>query len=253
MQTISIVQSNYIPWRGYFDLIRGSDEFVIGDNVQYTKQDWRNRNRIKTPNGVAWLTIPVRSANRVSARLRIDEVLIADPRWCDVHLNALWQSYRKAPFFDEVAAWLFPLFEEVAHELLLTAVNEHLLRGIACRLGIRTRFRRVAELHDGVDGMGRSERIIALCKAAGATRYLTGPAAATYLDVGAFRANGICVEWMDYTGYPEYPQLWGAYQPNLSIVDLLFNTGSCAAAYLDREGSPAGIGQPVQTQLGRAG
>src|SRR5262249_43907004 len=86
-KTISIVQSNYIPWRGYFDILRRSDEFVIGDNVQYTKQDWRNRNRIKTPCGVVWLTIPVHSAFRISASKRIDEIRIADAGWCDAHLQ----------------------------------------------------------------------------------------------------------------------------------------------------------------------
>jgi len=233
-KTMSIIQSNYIPWRGYFDILRKSDEFVIGDNVQYTKQDWRNRNRIKTPNGVVWLTIPVHSASRISASRRIDGIRIADAGWCDTHLQILARSYHKARFFDQVASWLFPLFREVAKEPLLTAINEHLLRGIALRLGIKTRFLRTSDLDDGVDGMERSERILALCKAAGATRYLSGPSARSYLNEAMLKENGICVEWMDYSGYTEYPQLWGGFEPNVSIVDLLFNTGSRAAAQIGR-------------------
>ena len=233
-KTISIIQSNYIPWRGYFDILRKSDEFVIGDNVQYTKQDWRNRNRIKTPYGVVWLTIPVHSASRIRASKRIDEICIADAGWCDAHLQVLARSYHRAPFFNEVASWLFPLFREVAQEPLLTAVNEHLLRGIALHLGIKTRFLRPSDLHDGVDRMERSDRILALCKAAGATRYLSGPAARGYLNEEMLKENGICVEWMDYSDYPEYPQLWSGFEPNVSIVDLLFNTGSRAAAHIGR-------------------
>jgi hypothetical protein len=219
---------------GYFDLIRRCDEFVIGDNVQYTKQDWRNRNRIKTAAGVVWLTVPVHAAGRVSGQKRIDAVRTADSGWCDEHVRALRRAYERAPFFAETAAWLFPLLEEAAREPLLTAVNERLLRGIALRLGIATRFLRATDLDGDLDGMERNERIIRLCKAAGADRYLTGPAAREYLDEATFAANGIGVAWMDYAGYAEYPQLWGAFEPNVSIVDLLFNTGPCAAALIGR-------------------
>src|SRR5206468_1166341 len=119
---------------------------------------------------------------RISGKTKIEEVRIADPEWSNAHLQVLSHSYCKASFFDEVASWLFPLFNEVTREPLLTVVNEHLLRGIALRVGIKTRFLRASDLNGGISDIGRSERIIALCKAVGATNYLTGPAAKTYLD-----------------------------------------------------------------------
>jgi hypothetical protein len=234
-KTIAIVQSNYIPWRGYFDIIRHSDEFIIGDNVQYTKQDWRNRNRIKTSSGVVWLTIAVAAKGRISTSQRIDETRVADPGWCAEHLRLLTQAYRKAPHFEEVAAWLFPLFREIANEPLLTVVNVHLLRGIAARLGIATPILRPANI-EGLDQTvgGRTEGIVAMCKATGATRYLSGLAAKSYLDERMLQEIGVTVEWIDYSGYPEYPQLWGEFDPQVSIIDPLFNTGSDAARFLDR-------------------
>jgi WbqC-like protein family len=231
-KTIAIVQSNYIPWRGYFDLIGLSDEFVILDNVQYTRRDWRNRNRIKTKDAAIWLTIPVRVAGRYLQT--IEETEIADGLWVDKHLTTILHSYRRAAGFNQTSPWLIELFKEVARETRLTVVNERLLNAIARRLGIKTGIRRSTELLDRVEmkEMDPTARIIALCRAAGADRYLSGAAARAYLDPGPFEAAGIALEWMDYQGYIEYPQLWEPFDPTLSIIDLLMNVGDSAVNYM---------------------
>jgi hypothetical protein len=243
-KTIAISQSNYIPWRGYFDMMRKVDLFIIGDNVQYTKQDWRNRNRIKAPNGPIWLTIPVHSLGRISARRRIDEIRVADPAWCDTHLKVISRCYNRAPYFDEVASWLFPLLEEAARERLLSRINEHILRGIALGLGIRMELCRTGDIsakHEKLTYEDPTIRVLDLCQAAGADRYLTGPAAKAYLNKELLLQHGIDVEWMDYSRYPEYQQLWGPFVPDVSIVDLLFNMGPQSTEYL---GAPS-----VQTNV----
>ncbi|HXS75082.1 MAG TPA: WbqC family protein [Terracidiphilus sp.] len=236
-KTICINQSNYIPWRGYFDLIRKSDEFLIADSVQYTHKDWRNRNQIKTQSGLIWLTVPVRSSGRLSTCQRIEETRIADPRWAVKHLASFRHAYRKAAFFAEVLDWLEPLYGELAAESLLTVVNERLLRRFADYLRIGTVISRTSNYipAEALDHLDRTERIILLCKAAGATRYLTAPAARTYLDEEAMASAGIEVEWMDYAGYRPYSQLWGEFEPKVSTVDLLFNMGTEAARYVGRQ------------------
>lgn len=235
-KTICISQSNYIPWRGYFDLIRKSDEYIIFDGVQYSCKDWRNRNKIKTRNGLQWLTIPVESAGRLKRGQQIDETRVVDGRWVGKHLKSLHHAYHNAPSFDGVMTWLGPLYKEIADEPLLTVINERLLRAICAELQIATPLRRAVGYADAsaTDGAHRTARIIRLCHAAGATRYLSGPAAKAYLDEEAMATAGIEVEWMDYGGYPIYPQLWGCFEPRTSIVDLLFCTGNKAGDYLGR-------------------
>ncbi len=236
-KTICINQSNYIPWRGYFDLIRKSDEFVIFDTVQYTHRDWRNRNQIKTRSGLLWLTVPaVHSGHRLTSQ-RIEQTYIADPRWPAKHLTSFHHAYRGASCFAEAMDWLEPLYHELAGETMLSAVNERLIRRIAEYLSIKTQIRRTSHYFpaEALDGLDRTERLILLCKATGAKRYLTGPAAKSYVDEAAMARAGIEVEWMDYSGYRSYPQLWGAFEPRVSIVDLIFNTGSDAVRYLGRQ------------------
>jgi hypothetical protein len=223
------MQSNYLPWRGYFDLMRSADEFILMDSVQYTRQDWRNRNAIKTPQGIRWITIPIVA----DFGQRIDETRIASKSWVERHIRTLEMNYRRASGFGEVAPWLLELLAQVATEPLLSAVNEQLLVAVARKLGITTRIRRCTDLIEpgASAAMSPTARLVALCQAAGGQRYLTGPAASTYLDEACFMDAGIKVAWMDYSGYPEYPQLWGPFEPRVSIVDLLFNTGSHAPAF----------------------
>jgi hypothetical protein len=237
-KTVVITQSNYIPWRGYFDLLRSADEVVLLESVQYTRRDWRNRNLIKTPQGTTWLTIPVEAKGRYLQAL--DETRITNSRWADNHMRTIELAYSRAPHFGDTAPWLFGLLRGVAEEPLLTTVNEQLLRTCCQRLGIRATIRRCSDVLGGSElrSLQPTERLLAIATALGATGYLSGPAARDYLDLKLFEAAGIQVLWMNYDGYPAYPQLWGAFEPRVSIVDLLLNTGSKAPSYLQNTTSP---------------
>jgi hypothetical protein len=223
----AIVQSNYIPWKGYFDMINHVDEFVLLDEVQFTRRDWRNRNRIKTPAGLRWLTIPVESSGRFTQR--IDETRIADPSWAVSHWSAIDQAYRRAPHFDAVASSLGPVYESLASEESLSAVNLELLRAVCGMLGIHTPISYSTDFETGDE---RSQRLLDICLATGATEYVSGPAASGYLDVGRFERAGIAVAWFDYSGYPAYPQPHGDFEHGVSVVDLLCCTGPAARGLL---------------------
>lgn len=233
-KSVVITQSNYIPWRGYFDMLRSVDEVVLLESVQYTRRDWRNRNRIKTPGGPVWLTIPVEVKGRYNQA--IDETQISNRTWAAAHIRSIELAYRRAAHFSTVSPWLFSLLEDVSEEPLLTRVNERLLRAICQHLDITVPLRRCSEVLDreALRRMEPTERLLELCLASGATHYLSGPAAKSYLDVDLFARHGIEVRWMDYSGYKEYPQLWGTFDPSLSIVDLLLNTGPEAKHFLER-------------------
>jgi hypothetical protein len=230
-KTAVILQSNYLPWRGYFDLMRRCEVFILYDMVQYTDRDWRNRNVIKTPTGSQWITLPVHHS--LKAPVSIDETVVADPHWATKHVNVIKQNYKRARAFGEISPWLFQLLESLAAEPLLSRINTRLITEIAARLGIATPIIHSTQLVPRQDlvEMDRVARILAVCEAAGVNRYLVGPAAKSYLDESEFRAHGIDVAWMSYEGYPEYPQLWGSFEPKVSIVDLLLNTGVSAGTY----------------------
>jgi hypothetical protein len=228
-KVVAVVQSNYIPWKGYFDLIRRADEFVLYDEVQYTRRDWRNRNRIKTPQGVRWLSIPVDVKGKYRQPIRAAR--IHDPGWAKNHWRTLTHCYGRAPHFRAYRPILEPLYLG-NRSPFLSEINATLIRTVAALLGIHTRitcstdYRRTA-----ADPTGR---LLEICLQAGATEYLTGPAARAYLDEPAFAAAGITVRWMDYGGYPEYPQLHPPFEHAVTALDLLFMTGPAAAGYLER-------------------
>lgn len=229
---VAVIQSSYIPWKGFFDLIGRCDEYVIYDSMQYVKRHWHNRNRIKTANGVEWLTIPVVTKGRFGQR--IDEVEIEKP-WADKHWRALELAYRRAAFFDRYAATVREWYERADREGRLTDVNEIFLRGIVSLLGLKVRI-----VRDGLypaEGV-RTERLLAIVRAAGADRYLSGPSAKQYFDEALFTAAGIVPEWMDYQGYPQYPQLHGGFEHAVTALDLLFNTGPDAPRYLEQGALP---------------
>ncbi len=221
---VAILQSNYIPWKGYFDLIAAVDEFIIYDDVQFTKNDWRNRNQIKTPKGLEWLSVPV--GQKISRAIR--EVEIPTHDWQAQHWQKLETNYRTAAHFEEVAQWLKPLYLDENHTNL-SVMNRHFIEAICQRLGITTTLR---WSWDYAFSEGKTERLVDLCKQAGATQYISGPSAKDYLNVGLFTEHGIGVEWFDYAGYPEYPQLWGPFTHPVSILDLLFNCGKTSAKYM---------------------
>jgi hypothetical protein len=222
---VAILQSNYIPWKGYFDLIRSVDEFIFYDEMQYTKNDWRNRNKIKSPNGLHWLTIPVRQHN---LQQRIDETETFRPDWAKTHLETIKQFYRKAPFFQPYKAWLEDLYQS-GTSTNLSQINFHFISRICETLGIQTKL---SWSHDYGLIEGKSERLVDLVKKAHGTTYLSGPAAKSYLDESLFEAEGISVRWMDYSGYPEYPQLYPPFEHGVSVIDLILNTGTDARNFL---------------------
>ena len=226
MKTVAILQSNYIPWKGYFDLIAAVDEFIIFDDMQFTRRDWRNRNQVKTPQGRQWLTIPVDVKGKYSQT--IFETRIADAHWAARHWKILQLNYAKAPCFTEIADWLKPLYLECHHEHL-SQLNRGLVEAICDYLNIRTCFSSSADYQLVED---KTERLVSICQQAGADRYLSGPAAKDYIDENRFDSANIQVSWFDYSGYPEYPQLWGDFEHKVSILDLLFNCGRQASEYM---------------------
>jgi hypothetical protein len=234
---IAISQSNYIPWRGYFDLIDRVDEFVVLDDVQYTRQDWRNRNRIKTAKGPAWISVAVKGR----FGQRIDETLIADPSWAEKHWSKLEQEYRGAACFDALGGALRAEYERLSGFERLTDINRALIDFACAHLGVTTPLRESTEFETAEDP---TDRLVGICGALGADVYLSGPTAQAYLDESRFAREGIAVEWMSYDGYPEYPQLHGPFEPRVSVVDLLLNTGEEAGGLLRPDRSwPDGRGR----------
>jgi hypothetical protein len=225
-KSVAILQSSYIPWKGYFDIMAGVDEFILYDDRQFTRRDWRNRNRIKTPDGTRWLTIPVESKGRYEQR--IDETAISDPGWADRHWRTILGSYGRAPCFPDYRDALEELYR-TSTERRLSAVNRRFLEAVAGLLGIRTKLSWSTDYE--AEG-AKTERLVSLCLAAGATEYVTGPRARDYLDEPAFEAAGIRVSYFDYSGYPEYPQLHPPFEHEVTALDLIVHTGADAPRYL---------------------
>ncbi|MBV8639524.1 MAG: WbqC family protein [Candidatus Eremiobacteraeota bacterium] len=224
---VGIIQSNYIPWKGYFDFIASVDEFVLLDEVQYTRRDWRNRNRIKTQNGLQWLTIPVDVKGKYLQR--IDETRIADEGWIDSHLAAIRHAYGRAASFRSVWPWLEDVYGSLRGKLLLSDINEVLIRAMCERLRIHTPIRRST---DFPSTNGKNERLIQICRELGATTYVSGPAARGYLDESQWAESGIRVRFKTYDGYAEYEQLYPPFENGVSIVDVLLHTGDDAPAFI---------------------
>lgn len=223
---VAILQSNYIPWKGYFDLIASVDEFIIYDDMQYTRRDWRNRNQIKTPQGRQWLTVPVKVKGKYYQTIRETELDGSD--WAQAHWKALTLNYCRAPHFEEIASWLEPFYRHSSHTHL-SVLNRELIEMICAWLGIKTQIRnswdyRLVE--------GKTERLVDLCVQAGASEYISGPAARDYIQEPLFAERSIQLTWFDYAGYPEYPQLWGEFVHGVTILDLLFNCGKHSPRYM---------------------
>ncbi|EJN28447.1 WbqC family protein [Pseudomonas sp. GM80] len=223
MKRVAILQSNYIPWKGYFDMIAAVDEFIIYDDMQYTKNDWRNRNQIKTPQGVKWLTVP--AGSNLNRRIRDVEL---DPRWQIKHWSSIEANYAKAEYFGEISQLLKPLYLD-RQFTSLSELNRTLIETICAYLKITTTIK---NSWDYSLCEGKTERIVDLCRQAGATEYVSGPAAENYLEEDMFAESGIKLTWFDYSGYREYPQLWGEFTHGVSILDVLFNCGNTSRDFL---------------------
>jgi hypothetical protein len=226
---VAIVQSCYVPWKGYFDLIRSADHFILLDDVQYSRGDWRNRNRIKTAQGMKWISIPLKHSGTFPAL--IHDMHVSDAAWMRKHHSALEQAYRDCPGWPVLKSWLADHLL-VAGEATLSEVNERLTRSLCDFLGIRTPITRSEGY--GVRCDNATERVVRLCEAVGATRYLSGPSARGYIEADRFRDAGIELEYFDYSGYPEYPQPHGAFEHGVSILDAIACLGREAATALRR-------------------
>ena len=221
-----IVQPSYIPWRGYFDLIHRADVFVFYDDVQYDARGWRNRNRVKTPRGSEWLTIPVNARGAQTEQIPISHIAIAPQPWARTHFETLRRLYAAAPHFADYLPWLEAAY---AHPpALLADFTISTTIDIAGMLGITTKFVRSSAL--GVAGR-KTDRLVAVCRAVGATEYLSGPSARDYIEPEKFAAAGIDLQYIDYR-YPEYPQLYPPFDPFVTILDLLFMTGGDAPRFI---------------------
>ena len=225
MPTVAVLQSNYIPWKGYFDIVHDADVFVFYDDLQFTKNDWRNRNKIKNSQGTSWLSIPVgTNANRL-----ICEVMLADTRWQRQHWESLRQQYGKSAYFKLYRTF----FEDVylgRDWTNLSELNQYLIKSISSDiLKMPTQFldSRAFEL------TGRKQdRLLDLIVQSKASRYISGPAAKNYIDAVRFEALGIELIWKDYSNYPEYPQAHPPFEHGVTILDLLFHTGPDAPWYI---------------------
>lgn len=225
MKTVAVIQSNYLPWKGYFDIIHDVDLFIFYDDVQYTKNDWRNRNKIKTLKGAEWIAIPV---GKREDRL-ICDVEINDRSWSEKHWQKLNQCYLKAPFFKCYEGFFkeFYLKDEYQN---LSELNQFLIKAISKEfLGIQTTF---ADSRTFKPAGKKLDRLIDLLLKAGATKYISGPSARGYIDELQFLEVGIELVYKDYSGYPEYPQFFPPFTHQVSILDLLFQTGSNAPNYI---------------------
>jgi len=226
MKQVAILQSNYIPWKGYFDMIAAVDEFILFDDMQYTRRDWRNRNQIKTPQGVQWLTVPVRVKGKYHQTIRETEIDGTD--WAYGHWKTIVQNYRRAPHFLEIAKVFEPLYLQNSYSHL-SQLNRVLIEAVCDYLDIHTK---ISSSHDYQIIEGKTERLVDLCIQAGGSKYQTGPSAKGYIDESIFAKRGIGISWFEYNGYPEYPQLWGNFTHGVSILDLLFNCGRDAPQYM---------------------
>lgn len=225
IQVLGAIQSNYIPWKGYFDFIHESDLFVFYDDVDYTRKDWRNRNKIKTPQGTCWLTIPVRPP----VGQLICEVEITDHQWQAEHWKSIRHYYGKAPFF----ALYQPFFEDFYcyHQWTnLSELNQYLITKIAQDLlGIRTQFADSRSL--ALQGQ-KLDRVLDMVRKVNCSTYLIGPAARSYIKTVRFDEIGVALRWKDYSGYPQHPQFFPPFEHGVSILDLLFHTGPEAVDYI---------------------
>ena len=233
---IGIIQSNYLPWRGYFDFIASCDVFIFHDDIQYTKQDWRNRNLLKMPDGrLQWITVPVKQHvfDTSVDRIEIDNSNKAE--WIWRHRQMLLSSLEKAPYWEDA----FSLFSHLHMDpsmhrwSYLSNMNQYLIARICEYLGISTKL---VDARTLARTGRKTEKILALCHAVGAKRgdiYLSGPAARQYLDDGLLARHGLGVEWKTYD-YPPYPQQWGAFEGGVSILDLIANVGKRARQFMDQ-------------------
>lgn len=230
-----VLQPTYLPWMGYFELIDATDVYVVFDHVQFVKKGWQQRNRIKTPNGVIWLTIPVKKAPRGT---RICDIEISWEREnpLEKHWETIAFGYGKAPYFNKYKF----LFEEIYSKryTLLRDLNVELIKTICNILGIKTKILFSSELNLSDEDMGKTEKIVNLCKKVGITYLYDGKSAQDFIDLSLFEKEKIQIAFQDFH-HPTYPQRYGDFIPYMSVIDLLLNTGEDAISYIREGGKEA--------------
>ena len=207
-------------------MIAAVDEFILFDEMQYTRRDWRNRNLIKTPAGSKWLTVPVMVKGKYHQKIQDTEIDGTD--WADTHWKSIATNYRRARYFDEISLWLEPLYLEKPFSNI-SELNRRFIEAICNYLFIDTT---ITSSCDYLIVEGKTMRLVDLCLQAGGSEYISGPAAKIYLDANLFSDFDIKLTWFDYTGYPEYQQLWGKFTHGVTILDLLFNCGKNSSRYM---------------------
>ena len=226
MKKVVITQTNYIPWKGFFDSVNLADEFVFYDDMQFTRRDWRNRNQIKTKDGVKWLTVPVEVKGKYFQKIK--DTTISDPGWAKNHWDTITHNYSKAEYFKEYKDFFQELYMGKEY-VLISDVNTTFTKAICKLLGIETKIRQSDEFELLEE---KSERLVDICKKLNATDYYSGPAAKAYMDESKFENENIKIHYFDYSGYPEYRQLHGEFTHAVSIIDLLFNEGPDAKNFM---------------------
>lgn len=219
-KTVVILQSNYLPWKGYFDLANDADIFVFYDTVKYTKNDWRNRNILYTKNGKQWLTVPIAGS---AVKQMINEVTLTNDKWQQEHYRSMYYGYKSAPYFTDLDEFINSLYLERSWTNL-SELNQSLIKEISKRVGSKTEFVKSEDI--AVEG-DRINRLIEILKKLNATKYISGPAAKDYLagSEHIFADNGIELSYKDYSGYKEYKQLNTPFEHGVSIVDVIANVG----------------------------
>lgn len=223
---VMITQSNYIPWKGFFDSIAAVDCYVVFDEMQYTKRDWRNRNKIKTDQGLKWMTVPVEVKGKFYQK--INETKLANQDWQKSHLGQLKHHYKNSKCFNEIFPWIEELFLN-CHYNTISEVNLYFIQAICRFLNIETK---ILYSKDFKLVENKTQRLVDICCALQATSYHTGSAAKNYMEEDLFKKKNISVNYWDYSGYKEYQQLFSPFEHGVTIFDLLLNEGSNSPNFL---------------------
>ncbi|MDH5896549.1 WbqC family protein [Vibrio splendidus] len=225
MKKIAILQSNYIPWKGVFDMINQVDTFVFFEDVDYTNRDWRTRNKIRTNSGSKWLTVPVKKMPRGT---KICDIRIAnDGKWQKKHKSTISQSYSKAKYFQEYK-WILDDIYDTEWDSL-SDFNIYTTKLICDLLGIQCNFVNSKDIESiGV----KDDKLISICKSLSADYYLSGPSAKNYIDNDKFEEESIELAYIDYSGYPEYSQVQDDFEHYVSVLDVIFNCGPDSRSHI---------------------
>ena len=224
---IAILQPNYIPWKGVFDLINQVDVFVFYDDVQYTTKDWRNRNKIKTPNGELWLTVPVIHKGR-REQLICEAEIDNTTNWQKTHYKSIFSNYQKAPYFEQYHFLLEELYLK-SKWALINDLDIFATKRIAEILGIGVEWYRSSDLR--CEGTKQGGKVVQICKKLKCDYFINGPASKDFMDEKLFSSEDIILDYMKYS-YDEYDQSYPPFNHYVSVLDVLFNCGANAKHHI---------------------